>query len=425
MNTISQAVAQSNANWLASMGLNFSFSVASVPPDVVANLVSGKVYADNWQFSKRIWGDYRSSKGDVSNIVARGIAENKSAFEIAQDLEKYVSPSAAKPWDWSRVYPGCKKKIDYNAQRLARTLSAHAYQQSVIETAKRNPFTTRVEWHSAMVERTCPICEARNGQIYELNKVPMDHPNGLCCIYPVLDKSLEDISNILADWVNGEGDADMNGRIDKYISYLGYDPGKVAADTLKAGSILKGLDKIGGSGIIDINVDEFVPCLKDAKTGEILETEIARMNTNDLSKFNEKTGWGVNWSKRPKNEKVYGVFLKGDSEPQGLISLRNDKGGTYIGFASTAPHNNKQIVGDNQKYLGVGGHLFALAVEDSVKNGGYGTIYGYAANKQVLDHYIQKFGAIHIPIAHEYQFIIEGEASQKLLDIYNYERRKT
>lgn len=229
MNTISQAVAQSNADWLASMGLNFSFSVASVPPDVVANLVSGKVYADNWQFSKRIWGDYRSSKGDVSNIVARGIAENKSAFEIAQDLEKYVSPSAAKPWDWSKVYPGCKKKIDYNAQRLARTLSAHAYQQSVIETAKRNPFTTRVEWHSAMVERTCPICEARNGQIYELGKVPMDHPNGLCCIYPVLDKSLEDISNILADWVNGEGDADMNGKIDKYISYLGYDPGKVAA----------------------------------------------------------------------------------------------------------------------------------------------------------------------------------------------------
>ena len=252
MNTISQAVAQSNADWLASLGLNFSFSVASVPPDVVANLVSGKVYADNWQFSKRIWGDYRSSKGDVSNIVARGIAENKSAFEIAQDLEKYVSPSAAKPWDWSKVYPGCKKKIDYNAQRLARTLSAHAYQQSVIETAKRNPFTTRVEWHSAMVERTCPICEARNGQIYELGKVPMDHPNGLCCIYPVLDKSLEDISNILADWVNGEGDADMNGKIDKYISYLGYDPGKVAADTLKAGSILKGLDKIAESGIMNI-----------------------------------------------------------------------------------------------------------------------------------------------------------------------------
>ena len=253
MTAVSQAVAQSNADWLASLGLNFSFSVASVPPDVVANLVSGKVYANNWQFSKRIWGDYRSSKGDVSNIVARGIAENKSAYEIAKDLEKYVSPSAAKPWDWSKVYPGCKKKIDYNAQRLARTLSAPAYQQSVIETAKRNPFTTRVEWHSAMVERTCPICEARNGQIYELGKVPMDHPNGLCCIYPVLDKSLEDISNILADWVNGEGDADMNGKIDKYISYLGYDPGKVAADTLKAGSMLKGLDKIAESGIIKLS----------------------------------------------------------------------------------------------------------------------------------------------------------------------------
>ncbi len=186
----------------------------------------------------------------------------------------------------------------------------------------------------------------------------------------------------------------------------------------------KALDNGDGSGIIDINIDEFVPCLKNAKTGEILETEVARMNKKELSTFNVKTGWGDNWSNRPKNEKVYGVFLKGDAEPQGLISLRNDKGGTYIGFASTAPHNNKQIVGDNQTYLGVGGHLFALAVEESLKNGGHGTIYGYAANKQVLDHYIQKFGAIHLPYVHEYQFIIEGEASERLLDIYNYERRK-
>ena len=62
-------------------------------------------------------------------------------------------------------------------------------------------------------------------------------------------------------------------------------------------------------------------------------------------------------------------------------------------------------------------------MEQSLKNGGGGAIYGYAVNEDVLNHYIKEFGAEHIPIAHPYQFIIEGDASQKLLDKYNYERR--
>lgn len=185
----------------------------------------------------------------------------------------------------------------------------------------------------------------------------------------------------------------------------------------------KSVDKSGESGIIDIEIDEFVPCLKDAKTGEIRETEVSRIKRSELKKYTERNGWSADWYRVPKDEEVYGVFLKGDTEPQGLISLRNEKGGTYIALAATAPHNNKQIVGDNIKYIGVGGHLFALAVEESVKNGGCGTIYGYAVNQKVLKHYQDKFGATHIPIVHEFQFLIEGEASKKLLKKYNYERR--
>ena len=69
----------------------------------------------------------KNTQGDIQYIVAQGIASQKSAFDIAKDLEKYVDPSAKKDWAWSKVYPGTKKVVDYNAQRLARTMVSHAY----------------------------------------------------------------------------------------------------------------------------------------------------------------------------------------------------------------------------------------------------------------------------------------------------------
>lgn len=183
------------------------------------------------------------------------------------------------------------------------------------------------------------------------------------------------------------------------------------------------VDNSGKNGIINIDIDELVPCLRNAKTGELLETEVTELSRKQVKKYNVESKWNDDWSKRPNDEHIFGVFLKNDTEPQGLISLRYDEGGTYIASASTAPWNNKLLVGEDQKYLGVGGHLFALAIEESLKHNGYGTIYGFATNSKVLEHYKKEFGAKHFPIVHEYQFIIDGTASKNLLDIYNYERR--
>ncbi|MGN0689947.1 MAG: hypothetical protein ACI4KH_05975 [Oscillospiraceae bacterium] len=177
-------------------------------------------------------------------------------------------------------------------------------------------------------------------------------------------------------------------------------------------------------GMIDIEIDKFVPCLEDAETGEVLATEISEISRNSLYKYTEQNGWGVNWKDRPTNEYVLGVYLKGESEPQGMISLRKEKGGIYIGYARTAPQNNKLLTGNKPKYLGIGGHLFSAAVEESIKAGNVdGCIFGYAVNRKVLNHYISKLGATHFPIKHEYQFIIDGDAAKNLLDIYNFERR--
>lgn len=256
MTMAAQSVSQSNVDWLSSMGLKFYHTPAAVPADVIANLVSGRVYANNWEFSKAIWGDYRQSKGDLANIIAKGVAAGKSTYDIAVDLQTYVSPKAAKPWDWSKVYPHSKKKIDYNAQRLARTMVAHAYQQSVIETSKANPFVYTVQWRSAMEHnRTCLICEQRNGNIYPLDNVPLDHPNGLCTIFPVIQGSLKDVAGQLADWVNGNADERFEKKMDGYIDFLGFDPQKIRALTLAAGSLSRSVFSVGAGAAGNVRND--------------------------------------------------------------------------------------------------------------------------------------------------------------------------
>lgn len=219
MTNAAQNVVNQGNSWLNSIGINIKTSYANVPQDVVANIISGRLYGNDWEFSKRIWGDYNKSKGDISYIVAKGIAENKSTYEIAKDLEKYVNPNARKPWDWGKVYPGTKKVIDYNAQRMARTMINHAYQQSVIEISKDNPFVSGIQWKAAFAKTTCEICESRNNVIYPVNSVPLDHPNGKCTFIAVINKSYKEIADDLANWVNGE----ENEGIDKFAKSAGFD----------------------------------------------------------------------------------------------------------------------------------------------------------------------------------------------------------
>ncbi len=81
---------------------------------------------------------------------------------------------------------------------------------------------------------------------------------------------------------------------------------------------------IQSNNIINLDIDKLVPCLEDAQTGKILQTEVKELERNSLYKYKEKNGWGVDWNRRPENEYVLGGFIKGEDEPQGLVSLRKD-----------------------------------------------------------------------------------------------------
>lgn len=200
------AVVQNNADWLKKAGLTIEGAYSYVPKDIVSMLVTGQLYGEGWTLSKAIWGQSQKHAEDINKIVAAGVAANKSAYDIAKDLEIYVNPEASKEWDWSKVYPGTSKKVDYNAQRLARTMVSHAYQQSLLATTKYNPFVTGYKWRSAHTHRTCELCNSRDGKIFSAEELPLDHPNGLCTFLVELEGSLEDVANRLGDWANGAED---------------------------------------------------------------------------------------------------------------------------------------------------------------------------------------------------------------------------
>ncbi len=223
--TVADAVVSDNVKWLesfgfSSKGLNAAFSY--VPNETVQNLITGQIYESGWSLSSRIWGDNEQTLKDIYQVMAKGLAENKPIYEIAKDLESYVRPSAKLPWnlrmaDGKKIY---KKQVDYNAQRLARTLVQHGYQQSFIATTQKNPFITEYVWRSNG-SRVCEICLARDGVHYKKNELPMDHPNGMCTMEPVV---ADDMVDKLADWFNSPDGTYP--EIDEFAGNFGYQASK-------------------------------------------------------------------------------------------------------------------------------------------------------------------------------------------------------
>lgn len=220
---ISDAVVKDNVDWLASFGFSMEGLNAAfiyVPDEIVRNLITGQIYESGWSLSQRIWSDNEKTLKDIYRVMAKGLAENKPIYEIAKDLEAYVRPGARLPWnltapDGVRIF---KKQVDYNAQRLARTLVQHGYQQSFVAVTKNNPFITEYVWRSNG-SRVCELCKARDGQHYKKDELPLDHPNGMCTMEPVVAKNMVDQ---LADWFNSPDGTYP--EIDAFAKNFGYSP---------------------------------------------------------------------------------------------------------------------------------------------------------------------------------------------------------
>ena len=209
-----------NEEYSLNMKDTFSSMFSKIPKKAMNEILYGKAYKDRKGLSERIWLDTKKFNKDIDYIIAEGIANKKSTFEIAKDLEIYVDPDASKPWEWINIYPKSNKVIDYNAQRLARTSIQHAFQQAQKRSCEKNPFVEGIQWVSANLHgRSCDLCMARDGEVFKVKDLPLDHPNGLCVTTPVIEKSFDEIGNELKSWIDGES----NNKLDKWFKDYGED----------------------------------------------------------------------------------------------------------------------------------------------------------------------------------------------------------
>lgn len=219
---------ENNNMFIHSMGLTDVSTNPVFKQDVVSRIITGKLYDGKWTLSKAIWGDNVAKQSEIESIIAKGILKNRSLFDISKDIERYVNPNARKGYDWSNLYPGSRKKVDYNAQRLARTMINHAYQESFVSMTKENPFIEAYKWITSGGHRVCPLCIDRETSdsyglgpgIFPKDELPLDHPNGMCTFDIVVTMSDKEITDAIADWYLGEGDSDMNEKIDEYVKSL-------------------------------------------------------------------------------------------------------------------------------------------------------------------------------------------------------------
>ena len=175
--------------------------------------------------------------------------------------------------------------------------------------------------------------------------------------------------------------------------------------------------------MINVLIDELTPCLKDLRTGELVQTEVVRIvRKSFLRKYNEATGWYTNWAALLDECEVYALVAEGTVNIQGLVAVADDQNAQALraSWMCTSPENNKLLT-DEPRYSGVGGHLFAIAAQISQERGFDGYLYGFAANKKLLEHYQETFGAEHLGIFHPYHFMVNDANAQKIREAYDYE----
>lgn len=216
MRKATNAVIACNLRFLTRVKMPVEGAFSHVAKDIVESVISGKLYSGNWSLSRAIWGHSRKTQHDIQSIIAEGIIQGKGAYDIAKDLEKYVNPLARKSWDWGKVYPNTSRQVDYNAQRLARTMVSHAYQQSFVRTTQPNPFVTQYKWLASNSGRTCELCASRDGVLFDKDDLPLDHPNGMCTFVAVMPDSMVSIADRIADWAQGADDPEL----DAYSDFL-------------------------------------------------------------------------------------------------------------------------------------------------------------------------------------------------------------
>lgn len=186
----------------------------------VKALIKGNIYKDGKGLSERLWNVSNNAGQQINEVIQSCVASGMPSVEMAQVLQDF-GKEGHRTWDNNKIREklggGYTRygALDYEALRLARTTNTHLNQLNTINAAKENPYMNAVIYRSSHSDgRVCSICRDRDGKVYPLNKVPFDHPNGMCHLEPTLaingkPASLEDIGTDIGKWIRGEPNSGM------------------------------------------------------------------------------------------------------------------------------------------------------------------------------------------------------------------------
>lgn len=187
--------------------------------NIVEQMIKGEIYKDGVGLDSRLWSATNASGRKIEDVIISCLARGISSAEASKIISQFAK-SGHHTWDKNKIREKLGDKyankygtggLDYEALRLMRTTNTHMAQLSVMNSDKVNPYNKFVKYHTGHAgSRTCSICRDRDGKIFPIHDAPLDHPNGLCWLSPVMSKdgktelSLADMVDDMNDYFDGK-----------------------------------------------------------------------------------------------------------------------------------------------------------------------------------------------------------------------------
>lgn len=226
--------------------------------DAIVKAADRRIYEDGIPLSRRIWRVDHDARAGIRRELALGVATNKDAWGIAEQLQQYLGVAAGCP-RWTRTRLRLTKKqiadgdvrglrsgadcrgqgVAYNALRLARNELQVIHAMASDEIMAALPFVEKEQIflspsHPKEDECDDVVRGGENGDgVYAKGTVALPiHVHCLCLKSAVL-MNPDDFSRQLGGWVRG---ADFP-AMDMYAGYVG-GAGIDMGNTLALGSFL-------------------------------------------------------------------------------------------------------------------------------------------------------------------------------------------
>lgn len=164
---------------------------------------------------------------------------------------------------------------------------------------------------------------------------------------------------------------------------------------------------------LDFEVDKLTNSIENVVTGDSFATDISIVTNPDLKNITKKNKWQFDWKfeyKQPEREVYKLTIVNNQQIIQGLISIEIKTDHVYMHLVESAPFNK----GKTKMYAGVPGNLVAFACKLSFQRGHEGHV-AFFSKTQLVQHYIDNLGAIHIGGR---IMIIDTIAALRLIDKY-------